>query len=135
MLVFLEPGMKITRDTLLQRLVELQYERNDIDFKRGSFRVRGDVVEVYPSYQDEAYRVELWGDVQSRLERRSVHQVDRVSGVLDTIQERIEPLREPVLRELPRRVPRRWIRPSESEDFVIVVEPHHLFIDEVDVGR
>src|SRR5947209_10011429 len=48
MLVFLEPGMKIARDTLLQRLVELQYERNDIDFKRGSFRVRGDVVEVYP---------------------------------------------------------------------------------------
>src|SRR5918994_2492333 len=62
MLVFLEPGMRIARDTLLQRLVELQYERNDIDFKRGSFRVRGDVVEVYPSYQDEAYRVELWGD-------------------------------------------------------------------------
>src|SRR5207237_8855531 len=51
MLVFLAPGMKIARDTLLQRLVELQYERNDIDFKRGSFRVRGDVVEVYPSYQ------------------------------------------------------------------------------------
>jgi excinuclease ABC subunit B len=62
MLVFLEPGMRLARDTLLQRLVELQYERNDIDFKRGSFRVRGDVVEVYPSYQDEAYRVELWGD-------------------------------------------------------------------------
>jgi excinuclease ABC subunit B len=62
MLVFLEPGMRIARDTLLQRLVELQYERNDIDFKRGSFRVRGDVVEVYPSYQDEAYRIELWGD-------------------------------------------------------------------------
>ena len=62
MLVFLEPGMRIARDTLLQRLVELQYERNDIDFKRGSFRVRGDVVEIYPSYQDEAYRIELWGD-------------------------------------------------------------------------
>ena len=62
MLVFLEPGMRLARDTLLQRLVELQYERNDIDFKRGSFRVRGDVVEVYPSYQDDAYRVELWGD-------------------------------------------------------------------------
>src|SRR5688500_17574731 len=62
MLVFLEPGMRIARDTLLHRLVELQYERNDIDFKRGSFRVRGDVVEVYPSYQDEAYRIELWGD-------------------------------------------------------------------------
>src|SRR6186997_1176976 len=62
MLVFLEPGMRIARDTLLQRLVELQYERNDIDFKRGSFRVRGDVVEIYPSYQDQAYRIELWGD-------------------------------------------------------------------------
>src|SRR5881275_3489052 len=62
MLLFIEPGMKITRDALLQKLVELQYERNDIGFKRGSFRVRGDVVEVYPSYQDEAYRVELWGD-------------------------------------------------------------------------
>ncbi|PYS31824.1 MAG: excinuclease ABC subunit B [Acidobacteria bacterium] len=62
MLVFLEPGMRIARDTLLQRLVELQYERSDIDFKRGSFRVRGDVVEVYPSYQEEAYRIELWGD-------------------------------------------------------------------------
>src|SRR5207253_10181857 len=61
MLVFLEPGMKIARETLLQRLVELQYERNDVDFKRGSFRVRGDVVEVYPSYQDEAYRIEVWG--------------------------------------------------------------------------
>lgn len=62
MLVFVEPGMKIARDTILQRLVELQYERSDIEFKRGSFRVRGDVVEIYPSYQDEAYRIELWGD-------------------------------------------------------------------------
>src|SRR5438067_13747 len=62
MLLFVEPGMKIARQTLLQRPVELQYERNDIDFKRGSFRVRGDVVEIYPSYQDEAYRVEVWGD-------------------------------------------------------------------------
>src|SRR3989440_7774710 len=62
MLVFLEPGMRIARDTLLQRFVELQYERSDIDFKRGSFRVRGGGVEGYPSYQDQAYRVELWGD-------------------------------------------------------------------------
>src|SRR5688572_28296121 len=62
MLLFVEPGLRIARDTLLQRLVELQYERSDISFGRGSFRVRGDVVEVYPSYQDEAYRIELWGD-------------------------------------------------------------------------
>jgi len=62
MLLFVEPGLRMARGTLLQRLVELQYERSDITFGRGSFRVRGDVVEVYPSYQDEAYRIELWGD-------------------------------------------------------------------------
>ena len=62
MLLFVEPGLRIARDTLLQRLVELQYERSDITFGRGTFRVRGDVVEVFPSYQDEAYRIELWGD-------------------------------------------------------------------------
>ncbi|MFN2597174.1 MAG: excinuclease ABC subunit UvrB [Pyrinomonadaceae bacterium] len=62
MILFLEPGQKLTREHLLQKLVELQYERSDIEFDRGSFRVRGDVVEVYPSYQDQAYRIELWGD-------------------------------------------------------------------------
>jgi excinuclease ABC subunit B len=62
MILFVEPGMKLARDQLLQKLVELQYERSDIEFDRGSFRVRGDTVEVYPSYQDQAYRIELWGD-------------------------------------------------------------------------
>jgi excinuclease ABC subunit B len=62
MILFVEPGQKITREQLLQKLVELQYERSDIEFDRGSFRVRGDTVEVYPSYQDQAYRIELWGD-------------------------------------------------------------------------
>jgi excinuclease ABC subunit B len=62
MILFIEPGMKLTREQLLQKLVELQYERSDIEFDRGSFRVRGDTVEVYPSYQDQAYRIELWGD-------------------------------------------------------------------------
>lgn len=62
MLVFLEPGQKITREALLQKLVELQYERSDIEFGRGSFRVRGDVVEIFPSYQEQAYRIEFWGD-------------------------------------------------------------------------
>ena len=50
------------REDLIKRLVELTYERNDIEFSRGSFRVRGDVVEVYPSYQEQAYRIEFWGD-------------------------------------------------------------------------
>ena len=62
LLFFLEPGERISRDVLLQRLVELQYERSDVNFQRGTFRVRGDVVEIYPSYQDLAYRIELWGD-------------------------------------------------------------------------
>ena len=62
MLVFIEPGQKLNREDFLKRLVELQYERVNIDFDRGSFRVRGDVVEIYPSYQERAYRVEFWGD-------------------------------------------------------------------------
>ncbi|MEP6787800.1 MAG: excinuclease ABC subunit UvrB [Acidobacteriota bacterium] len=62
MLVFIEPGQKIKREEFLQKLVELQYERVNIDFERGVFRVRGDVVELYPSYQDQAYRIEFWGD-------------------------------------------------------------------------
>jgi len=62
MILFLEPKQKLKREELLQRLVELQYERTNIDFERGTFRVRGDVVEIYPSYQDQAYRIEFWGD-------------------------------------------------------------------------
>jgi excinuclease ABC subunit B len=62
MLVFIEPGQKMKREEFLQRLVELQYERVNIDFDRGVFRVRGDVVELYPSYMDQAYRIEFWGD-------------------------------------------------------------------------
>ena len=62
MIVFLEPGQKLKREEFLQKLVELQYERSHIEFERGSFRVRGDIVEVYPSYQERAYRIEFWGD-------------------------------------------------------------------------
>jgi excinuclease ABC subunit B len=62
LLMFIEPGARMSREVILQRLVELQYERSDANFQRGTFRVRGDVVEIYPSYQDQAYRIELWGD-------------------------------------------------------------------------
>lgn len=62
MLFFVEPGQQITRTELLKKLVELQYERNDLSFERGKFRVRGDIVEIYPSYQDRAIRIEFWGD-------------------------------------------------------------------------
>lgn len=62
MITFVEPGQKTSREQFLKKLVELQYERTNMDFVRGTFRVRGDVVEIFPSYQDDAYRVEFWGD-------------------------------------------------------------------------
>jgi excinuclease ABC subunit B len=63
MLLTLQQGMEIPRDELLLRLVEIQYERNDIDFHRGTFRVRGDVIEIFPPYEEErAIRVEFFGD-------------------------------------------------------------------------
>jgi excinuclease ABC subunit B len=62
MLLMLEKGQKITRNQIVTRLVEILYERNDTDFRRGTFRVRGDVIEVYPTYDDNAFRIEMWGD-------------------------------------------------------------------------
>ena len=62
MLLPLQLGQRIPRDQILRKLVEIQYERNDTDFARGTFRVRGDVVEVYPSYEEHALRIELFGD-------------------------------------------------------------------------
>lgn len=75
MLVFVEKGQSIKREDFLRKLVELQYERSEIDFDRGSFRVRGDVVEVFPSYQETAYRIEFWGD-----EIDSVSSIDPLFG-------------------------------------------------------
>src|ERR1700724_1260775 len=62
MLLMLEKGQKISRNQIVSKLVEILYERNDTDFKRGTFRVRGDTIEVYPTYDDNAFRIELWGD-------------------------------------------------------------------------
>src|SRR6186997_1171048 len=58
----LEKGQRIDRDQILRKLVEIQYERNDHDFSRGNFRVRGDIIEVYPSYEEQGLRIELFGD-------------------------------------------------------------------------
>jgi excinuclease ABC subunit B len=64
MLLQLEEGKEVPRDEMLRRLVEIQYERNDIDFHRGTFRVRGDIVEIFPPYEEEqAIRVEFFGDL------------------------------------------------------------------------
>jgi excinuclease ABC subunit B len=62
MLLPLERGQRITREDILRKLVEIQYERNDTDFGRGTFRVRGDIVEVIPSYEEHGLRIELFGD-------------------------------------------------------------------------
>jgi excinuclease ABC subunit B len=75
MLIMLEKGQRIDRKELTQRLVEILYERNDHDFRRGTFRVRGDTIEIYPTYDDNAYRVELWGD-----EIESLSQIDPLLG-------------------------------------------------------
>src|SRR6266567_1210397 len=67
MLLPLEVGQRIDRDQILRKLVEIQYERNDTEFGRGTFRVRGDIVEVQPSYEDTALRIELFGDEVDEL--------------------------------------------------------------------
>ncbi len=69
-------GQEVPRDAVLRRLVELQYERNDLDFHRGTFRVRGDVVEVFPAYEaDTAIRIEWWGD-----QIESISEMDPLRG-------------------------------------------------------
>ncbi|MFQ5881074.1 MAG: excinuclease ABC subunit UvrB [Candidatus Methylomirabilales bacterium] len=75
MMVFLEQGGWCQREEMLRKLVEIQYQRNDYDFHRGTFRVRGDVVEVFPAYADTAVRVELWGD-----EVEGLWEVDPLTG-------------------------------------------------------
>ena len=82
MLVFLEEGQVIERDRVLRKLVEIQYQRNDYDFHRGTFRVRGDIVEVFPAYEEnQAVRIEFFGD--------------QVEGLYE-----IDPLRGKVIRKL-----------------------------------
>ncbi len=77
MILYLEEGVEADRDKVLRKLVELQYQRNDADFHRGTFRVRGDLVEIFPAYEDErALRVEFIGD-----EVEAIHLVDPLRGV------------------------------------------------------
>ena len=68
LIIHLETGMEIPRNTLLYDLVDLHYNRNDLDFTRGTFRVRGDVVDLYPAYSEEGLRVSFWGDEVEKLE-------------------------------------------------------------------
>jgi len=75
MLLMLEKGQRIPRSEITSRLVDILYERHEGDFRRGTFRVRGDVIEVFPTYDDSAYRISLWGD-----EIESLEQIDPLTG-------------------------------------------------------
>lgn len=75
MMIPLKVGMEIARDDFLERLVEVLYERNDVSFACGTFRVRGDVVDIYPAYMETAIRVEFWGD-----EIESICELDPLNG-------------------------------------------------------
>jgi len=77
MLLLLEKGQHISRKDITRRLVEILYERNDVDFRRGTFRVRGDIIEVFPTYDETAYRIELFGD-----EIESLSQIDPLFGTV-----------------------------------------------------
>jgi excinuclease ABC subunit B len=77
MLMLLEKGQRIKREDITRRLVEILYDRNDVDFRRGTFRVRGDIIEIYPTYDENAYRIELFGD-----EIDSLSQIDPLFGTV-----------------------------------------------------
>ena len=77
MLLLLEKGQQISRKDITRRLVEILYERNDTDFRRGTFRVRGDVIEVFPTYDESAYRIEMFGD-----EIETLAQIDPLFGTV-----------------------------------------------------
>ena len=77
MLLFLEKGQRMKREDIVRKLVEILYERTNDDFRRGTFRVRGDIIEIFPTYDDHAYRIELFGD-----EIESLSQIDPLFGTV-----------------------------------------------------
>jgi len=79
----LEVGQNIPRNTILYDLVDLHYNRNDLDFKRGTFRVRGDVIDVYPAYSDEGLRITQWGDEVESLQLFDVND----GSILESVNE------------------------------------------------
>ena len=85
MVISLRPGMEKDRDEVIRKLIDIQYDRNDMDFKRGTFRVRGDVLEVFPAYSDSvAYRIEFFGDEVDRIS-----EIDTLTGEIKAILEHV----------------------------------------------
>jgi len=106
MLVMLEKGQKTSREALLHRFVDVQYERSE-DLRRGTFRVRGDMIEIYPTYEDQGYRIEMWGDQVDAL-----RQIDPVTGEVRAGQENLS--RVPIYPKT------HYVMPQEQRDRAIV---------------
>jgi len=106
MLVMLEKGMQISREAMLRRFVDVQYERGE-ELRRGTFRVRGDTIEIYPTYEDQAYRIEMWGDQIDTL-----RQIDPVTGEIRSGQENLP--RVPIYPKT------HYVMPQEQRDRAIV---------------
>ena len=106
MLVMLEKGHQTSREALLRRFVDIQYDRSE-DLRRGSFRVRGDMVEIYPTYEDQAYRIEMWGD-----QIDSLRQIDPLTGEVRGGQEDLS--RVPIYPKT------HYVMPQEQRDRAIV---------------
>ncbi len=115
MLLFIETGMQMEREYVLQKLVEIQYKRNDIDFQRGTFRVRGDTIDIVPVYErNEAIRVEFFGDTIERisafdpLTQKNIREIDRI-GIYpashyvtpkETLKRAVQSIREELLERI-----------------------------------
>jgi len=106
MLVMLERGQQTSREALLRRFVDILYERSE-DLRRGTFRVRGDILEIYPTYEDNAYRIEMWGDQIDKL-----RQIDPLTGEIRAGQEDLT--RVPIYPKT------HYVMPQEQRDRAIV---------------
>ena len=106
MLVMLEKSHQTSREALLRRFVDIQYDRSE-DLHRGSFRVRGDMIEIYPTYEDQAYRIEMWGDQIDTL-----RQIDPLTGEVRAGQEDLS--RVPIYPKT------HYVMPQEQRDRAIV---------------
>ena len=84
MIVGLRVGATVDRDATLLKLIDIQYDRNDVDFSRGKFRVRGDCVELWPAYEEFGYRIEFWGD---EIEKLSI--INPISGEVISREEQL----------------------------------------------
>ncbi|MGH7370096.1 MAG: excinuclease ABC subunit UvrB, partial [Candidatus Methylomirabilaceae bacterium] len=119
MMVFLERGGFCDRDEMLRKLVEIQYQRNDYDLHRGTFRVRGDVVEIFPAYADTAVRVELFGD-----EVEGLWEIDPLRG------ERIQ-----ALFRIPIYPANHYVTPHERLELAFEAIARELEVREADLQR